>query len=133
MRFTLLLKSLAIAFSAGVLAWLPLAITWAFEMDGLSGLPAALAALPFALMGSICVGLPVAVLTFLFAGRHLASSPTTLAMVATLAGIMMVLTSYAIAEEAGVVTLGIPAFIAALTYGILGWFWIIKPIRRAEG
>ena len=42
----------------------------------------------------------------------------------------MVLTSYAIADEEGVFLLGIPAFIAALTYGILGWFWILKPLQR---
>ena len=44
----------------------------------------------------------------------------------------MLLTSYAIAEEEGVLALGIPAFIAALTYGILGWFWILRPLRASE-
>lgn len=51
-------------------------------------------------------------------------------MVAVLAGIMMILTSYVIGDEMGVLVLGIPAFLAALTYGILGWFWILKPLQR---
>lgn len=130
MSLATIAKALIIALSAGILAWLPLAISWVLGMDGELGLPAALSALPFALFGSFCVGLPVAVLTFFLSWRHLARSPTTLAMIAVLAGIMMILTSYAIADEAGVVTLGVPAFIAAVTYGLLGWFWILKPIRK---
>ncbi|MEM6856238.1 MAG: hypothetical protein AAF559_00070 [Pseudomonadota bacterium] len=73
------------------------------------------------------IGLPVALLTYLFARRHLEQSPATLAMIAVLAGIIMVLTSYAIGDEETVLNLGIPAFAAAITYGILGWFWIVKP------
>ena len=53
-------------------------------------------------------------------------------MIAVLAGIMMVLASYAIGEGGGILFLGIPAFLAALTYGILGWFWILRPLRKSQ-
>ncbi len=82
------------------------------------------------LIGSFSIGLPVSMLTYLFSSKHLAQSPQTVAMVAVLAGIMMILASYAIGDEEAVLILGIPAFIAALTYGVLGWFWILKPLRK---
>ena len=83
-------------------------------------------------MSSFLIGLPVALLIFALSWRQLMNSPTQMAMTTVLAGIMMVLTSFAIGDEAGVLLLGIPAFIAALTYGILGWFWILKPQRKAN-
>ena len=83
-------------------------------------------------MSSFLIGLPVALLIFALSWRQLMNSPTQMAMTTVLAGIMMVLTSFAIGDEAGVLLLGIPAFIAALTYGILGWFWILKPLRKAN-
>ena len=82
------------------------------------------------LMASFAIGLPGALMTFVLSGKHLAQSPVTVAMVAVLAGIVMILTSFAIGDEEAVRILGIPAFIAALTYGILGWFWILKPLQR---
>jgi hypothetical protein len=115
---------------AGIAAWLP--VMFMFETGSNSVLPRfyTLRFLPVAIAGSFGIGFPVALLTFLFSWRHLAQSSATLAIVAVLAGIMMILTSYAIADEEGVFLLGIPAFVAALTYGILGWFWILKPLQR---
>jgi hypothetical protein len=117
-------KALVIALVAAVVAWLPFAIV--NSLDG--GLTFAF--LPMALLGSFSVGLPIAALTFVFAGKHLANSPATLAMVTVLAGIMLVLASYALASEVGVLALGIPSFIAALTFGVLGWFWVLRPMRK---
>ena len=53
-------------------------------------------------------------------------------MVAVLAGIMLMLASFVLADEAGVLVLGIPAFIAVITFAVLGWFWILRPMRRGE-
>ena len=84
----------------------------------------------FALLGSMAIGLPVALLTFIFASKHLAQSPATLAMIAVLAGIMLVLASFVVGDEAGVYLLGLPAFAASLTYALLGWFWVVRPLRK---
>jgi len=129
-------KAILIAVCAGLAAWAYFMLSSVVE--GFSpdrpgpDLELASGVLGMTLFGSFAVGLPVALVTFLLSWRHLAHSPTTLAMVAVLSGIMMVLTSYAIADEVGVLTLGIPAFLAALTYGILGWFWVLKPLRNSS-
>jgi len=128
-------KAILIAICAALAAWAYFVMS--SNIDGFSprasGMSAERAggALMMTLFGSFTIGLPVALLTFLLSWRHLANSPTTLAMVTVLAGIMMVITSYAIGKETGVLILGIPAFLAALTYGILGWFWVLKPLRNS--
>ncbi|MEM7700573.1 MAG: hypothetical protein AAF251_01415 [Pseudomonadota bacterium] len=136
MSLAIFLKAIAIAICAGLAAW-GYFVAGSLGGGGLADdLPRSIEVgiwlLWPTLFASFTIGFPVALLTFVLARRHLVQSPTTLAMVTVLAGIMMVLTSYWIAEEDGVLALGIPAFIAALTYGILGWFWIIKPMQRAE-
>ncbi|MEM1289721.1 MAG: hypothetical protein AAGH60_15330 [Pseudomonadota bacterium] len=122
---------IAVCAALSVLAYFALGSTLDGILDGGHGFTsdAAVGTLGAALFGSFTIGLPVALLTFLLSWRHLAQSPATLAMVAVLAGIMMILTSYVIGDEMGVLVLGLPAFVAALTYGILGWFWILKPLR----
>ena len=131
MSLALIVRFALIAFVAAIAAWIPVAASFVF--DGAAfGVVFYLGLFVPALLGSFTIGYPVALLAFYLSWRHLVASPTTLAMVSVLAGIMMLLTSYAIAEEEGVLALGIPAFIAALTYGILGWFWILRPLRASE-
>lgn len=84
-----------------------------------------------ALLGNFVIGLPIALLVFWLAHKHLVRSPTTLAMVSVLAGIMMILASFAMGDSEAVLALGLPAFVAALTYGLLGWFWILRPMRKS--
>lgn len=83
------------------------------------------------LTGSFAIGLPVALLVFWMSHRHLAASPTVLAMIVVLAGIMMLLASFVIGDAEGMIVLGVPAFLAAATFGVLGWFWIIRPMRNS--
>lgn len=136
MTIAIFFKAIVIAVCAGLAAWAYF-IAGSLGGGGLAddlskSIEVGLWLLWPTLFASFTIGFPVALLTFVLARRHLVQSPTTLAMATVLAGIMMVLTSYWIAEEGGVLALGIPAFIAALTYGILGWFWILRPLRRAE-
>ena len=136
MTLAIYVKSLAIAVCAALMATLYFGALSEIQHPSLAGYEMtwvrAGVTLMLTLFASFAIGLPIALLTFLFSSQHLAKSPTALAMVCVLAGIMMVLASFALADQRGVVTLGIPAFIAALTYGILGWFWILKPLRKAE-
>lgn len=82
------------------------------------------------LIGSFAIGLPVALLVFWLSHRHLVGSPFTLAIIVVLSGIMMILASFVIGDSGGVIVLGLPAFMAAATFGLLGWFWILKPLRE---
>ena len=126
-------KGIVIAICAAVAAWAYLFAFTLYREEG-AGLDwaigeASVATFLFALLGTFAVGLPIALFTFRFSAGHLAQSFTTLAMVAVLAGIMLVLASFVVGDRAGVLVLGIPAFIAALTFGLLGWFWILRPMR----
>lgn len=130
---TLIAKGVVIAIVAAAAAW---AYLFAFTLwqDGpqASDWPlgeASIASFLVALLGTFAVGLPIALFTFRFSAAHLAQSFTTLAMVVVLAGIMLMLASFVLADEAGVLALGIPAFIASLTFGLLGWLWILRPMR----
>ena len=130
----LVAKGIVIATFAAAAAW---AYLFAFtisrgEADGLEWAfgDASRASFLFALLGTFAVGLPIALFTFRFSAQHLAQSVTTLAMVAVLAGIMLMLASFVLADEAGVLVLGIPAFIAVITFAVLGWFWILRPMRK---
>lgn len=122
-------KSLGIAACAGITPLLYLFAlptfypTWEMNDQALGGL------LFYTSLGSFLIGLPIALLTFWLSREHLIGSPQTLAMIAVLAGIMMMLASFVIGDENGVIVLGVPAFIAAITFGALGWFWILVPLR----
>lgn len=134
-RITLLAKSLLIAVGAAITSTLCLAaILYARGEVGYLTPGYSLEIFKLAAMGCFVIGLPIAGLIFLFSGKHLARSFTTSAMVGALSGIMMVLASFVVGAEMGVAILGIPAFMAALTFTVLGWFWILKPERnRAQG
>lgn len=121
-----------IAFMAAVAAWLPVALilTWDMQSDLAPGFMISL--LPMALLGSYAVGFPIAVLTFWLARKHLVHHPSTLALIAPLAGLMMTLASFLLMDGSAAVLFGVPCFIAASTYAVLGWFWILKPMREAE-
>lgn len=136
MSLAVLAKAIAVAVCAAFTATLYLVALSKIEHPSLAGYEMtwvrAGATLTATLFASFTIGFPVALLTFFLARRHLIQLPATLAMVTVLAGIMMVLSSYWIAEEDGVLIFGIPAFLAALTYGILGWFWILRPLRASQ-
>lgn len=127
-----LAKFAVIAFVAAVAAWLPAsaAVAWERQADLMPGFMVTL--LPIALIGSYAVGLPVAVLTFWLARKHLIERPSTLAIIAPLAGLMMTLASFLLMDAAAAVLFGVPCLIAATTYALLGWYWILKPMREAE-
>lgn len=80
------------------------------------------------LLGTFAIGLPIALLTYALSGRVLAQSPMILVMTTALAAIMMVLASYSVADDGGVLIFGMPAAAAAMTFGLLGWIWIIRPL-----
>lgn len=125
---TLIGKSVLIAIAAALAAW--------FYLIGFAGISGGELStrgyigvmLYGSLAGSFGLGLPIALMVYWMTRKHLVQSPKLLAMIALLAGIMMILASYVIGQQEGVVLLGMPAFFAALTFGGLGWFWIVKPM-----
>ncbi|MGB3469456.1 MAG: hypothetical protein WBA51_01370 [Erythrobacter sp.] len=132
MTFSIIARFAVIAFAAAVAAWVPLVFGHFFRDGEPLAIQTYFASLSVALLGSFTVGLPVALLTFHLAWRHLVQSPVTLAMIACLSGVMMMLTSFVLLGREGLITLGLPSFIAAGTFGLLGWLWIIKPIGQME-
>ncbi|MDJ0977731.1 MAG: hypothetical protein QNI87_04275 [Erythrobacter sp.] len=90
-----------------------------------------LVVLYYATAGNLLVGFPVALLTLQFSGRHMARSLTTFAMIVALAAIMVVLASFAIGGAFIAYWIGLPSIAAVLTYALLGWFWIVTPLRSA--
>ena len=132
MSLNLLAKSVLIALLAALSAWAYLLVLSLYTggQVATSGYRATM--LYGSLIGSFSIGLPIALLTYWMSHRHLKASPRTLAMISLLAGVMMLLASYAIGDRAAAVMLGIPAFFAATTFGIFGWFWIVKPARETH-
>ncbi len=127
-------KFLTIALFAALAAWSFMAL-WML-IDSLNSTSdirqTIIATFHIALLGSYAVGLPVAVLVFAMSKKHLIQSPTTLFMIATLSGIMMALASLVIGDAGAALLFGMPSFIAAMTYAVLGWFWILKPLRKTS-
>ncbi|MEO1648272.1 MAG: hypothetical protein AAFR32_05580 [Pseudomonadota bacterium] len=89
-------------------------------------------AFSIAVLGSYAIGFPVAFLTFTFAGQHMASSPSIIAMIAALSSVMLLLASFAIGDAGAMYWLGIPSVIAVATYAVLGWFWIVRPMQKSN-
>lgn len=128
----LLGKSVVIALCAAVVAWFYLLAMVSYSGADLLDTSYSGLMLQGTLLGSLTIGLPVSLLTLSMARRHLLQSPRTLAMIVALAGVMMVLASYALAEREGMIMLGAPAFLAAIVYGAMGWFWILRPMREED-
>ena len=132
---SLIAKGIAIAVFAAMASWAYLFAIALNEGHGVEWARGSESALIFsvALLGTFAIGLPIAFFAYRFSALHMAQSFVTLAMVAVLSGIMLILASFVVGDMVGVRLLGIPAFIAAITFGLLGWFWIIRPqekIRR---
>ena len=121
----LLAKSVVIAVFAAIAAWLPWAVLNAAD-GGLS-----LTLLPIALIGSLAVGLPVALLTYHLAGNELRKSPKNVFLAANFAGVVMLLVTSLLGSLFGGMFFGIPSMIAANVFALFGWFWILKPQREA--
>ena len=124
-------KSIIITICAALMAWGYL-LAFSLYSGGDLAAPGSRGIMLYgSLIGSFAIGLPVALLVFWMSRDHLAASPVTLAMFVVLAGIMMLLASFVIGDVEGMIVLGTPAFLAAATFGVLGWFWIIRPMRDA--
>ncbi|EAQ30195.1 hypothetical protein NAP1_05445 [Erythrobacter sp. NAP1] len=135
MNLALIGKAVIIALCAAVAAWGYVALL-GFVHTMTTGeqqfsTEAALTTLGFSLLGSFAIGLPTALLTYFLSSRHLIYSPTTVMITGLLSGVMLVLASFVLGGEAGIVMLGVPALIAAITFAVLGWYWILKPKREA--
>lgn len=127
---TLIGKSVLITIAAALAAWLYL-IGFASYGEGEISTRGYVGLLLYgSLAGSFAIGLPVALLVFWMSHRHLVASPITLAMIVALSGIMMLLASFVIGDIEGMIMLGTPAFLAAVTFGVLGWLWIVAPLRK---
>lgn len=120
----ILAKSVVVAFVAAIAAWLPWGVFSALE-DGIS-----FELLPIALLGSYAVGLPIALLCIFMAGKHLRETPAVVFLMANLAAVTLLIASYAIADLFGFIFLGIPSFLAANVFAMMGWFWILRPMRK---
>ena len=127
-------KALIIALCAAIAAWLPVAMLFAFAAGmGVDDLQAVLIRFfSFAALGSFAVGLPVALLTFQLAGHQLASKMSNVFVAANLGGVMLLLVTALLGETFGALFYGLPCVIAANIYALLGWFWILKPMREAS-
>jgi len=133
----LLGKSIVIATLAGLAAMVP-QLLYAFVF-GIKDTGAQLSGEAWrmlfatALAASFIVGLPVALLTFFFAGKHIVRFPITLLLIAGLAIIMMTLASFVVAGSLGIAMFALPAALAAAAYAVVGYLWIIKPLGAAGG
>ena len=134
MTLRLIGKGIVIAFIAAAVAWLSV-VGYFGVIDGELHLDPNyyfVQAIPLALMGSYCIGLPVALLTFVLSKDHLIRSPKTLATITALAGVMMVLAALTFGDEFTALVFGLPAAVAGAVFAVLGWFWILKPMRGAR-
>ncbi len=117
-------KSVGIAALAALAALVPAAISL---NDGSYWI----AFIYVALIGSFGVGLPVAALVYWFARRELLRRPALVFLFANLAGAILALTSALLGDLFGLWAFGLPSLLAANTFAMLGWLWIIRPAREA--
>jgi len=122
----LLGKSILIATCAGIAAWLPVALTL-FGTDFGASFPL----IYLALLGSFAVGLPIALLTLFLAGKAMSDRIGTVMTAANCGGFMLLLVTAVLGGPFGVLYYGVPSWIAANVFGLLGWFLILKPMREA--
>ncbi len=133
MTIAVLGKAIIIAFMAALTAWLFPVAYLVSTGDSLNLNPASPVrqGSTIALLGSYGVGMPVSLLTYFLARRHLMQSPMTLFTIASLAGVMMILVCLVFGDGFLALMFGVPSLIAALVFATLGWFWILKPEREA--
>lgn len=136
MKLAIVGKGIVIAVCAALAASLYVAvISYVYMVFGIgTGFSSQAAALTLmlTLLGTFAIGLPVAVLTYLFSSKHMIRSPAVIVMIAMLSGIMCMLASFLLGREQGVLMLGIPAFVAVITFAVMGWYWVLKP-QRVQG
>ncbi|BDI61147.1 hypothetical protein [Qipengyuania nanhaisediminis] len=132
MILVVIAKSVAIAAVAALAAWLPMAILFASGTDGSSGATFAVQLLPVALLGSFAIGLPVALLVLFLASDTLIRKIGAVLMAANLARVMMILVTSLLWGQFGALFYGVPSWIAANVFALLGWLWILKPMREAQ-
>ncbi|MEM9312073.1 MAG: hypothetical protein AAGA34_11575 [Pseudomonadota bacterium] len=125
-----LVKFAGTAVIAGTVAWLTYSAMMRLDSRPLAD--RSIEGLSSAIIGSLLIGFPVAFLTFQFAGRHIAAAPSNLWLITALAAVMVVLASFAIGNAYGAYWLGLPSVAAVTTYSALGWFWILKPLRKVN-
>ena len=130
MTVLVLIKAVLIALIAAAMAWLPAGIMFTAEMGPEIVVTGLGLLFKFAMLGSFAVGLPVALLVLWLAGGQLAQNPSILAMVVALSCVMLLLASFVIGGVPVMFLYGLPCILAALTYGVLGWLWILKPMRK---
>ncbi len=129
----LIVKSVVIAVCAGFAAAIPVVVVNAVDsyiLDTPMFQPMVFSLyLSVAMLGCFAIGLPIALLTYFLAGKHMVRFPTTLPLAAFLSVIVMTIASFVIAGPEGIVLLGFPAALSAATFAGLGWLWIIRPLR----
>ncbi len=131
MSWALFGKSLVIALLAGLIPWLVFAMFLApgniRGWDGLFG--PSIVFLPVGLLGSVAVGLPIALLTYGLAGRVMAHKPPAVFVAANLAAVMMALVLAVLGGPLTAILYGVPCWISANIFAVLGWLWILRPLR----
>ncbi|MEP1420639.1 MAG: hypothetical protein ABJK59_02580 [Erythrobacter sp.] len=128
----MLIKAALVAICAALIAGVPMSVLLTLDVDSGFKLEAASKLIGFALMGSVLVGLPIALLTYFLAAQRLSKSISIVLLAANLAGAMMVLACVALGGAFAALFLGLPSVLAANAYAVLGWFWILKPMAAAR-
>lgn len=131
-RLSLAGKLAAIAAIAALAAWLPPAVLVGWGIDANLRLPLAVNLLVVAMAGSFVLGLPVAAMFIAIAGRTFDGGLAGLLGLGAATGLVLLVMTGALGGQFGALFLGGPAFIAAMVYAVLGWFWILKPGATAS-
>ncbi|MEM9084569.1 MAG: hypothetical protein AAGB23_01435 [Pseudomonadota bacterium] len=120
-----------ISLLGGIAAWLP--VTFAFETGPDSVLPRyyTLRFLPVSIAGSFGVGFPIALTVYFLAREPLSHSFSTVLLIAVLSSVVIALTAAIIFDGSAALIFGVPTLFATLTYSVLGWFWILRPMRNS--
>ena len=124
-------KMAVIALIAAFAAWLRVALVFAGSMDAATWPPTMGRMFLVALLGSFGIGFPIAATIFFLARRELARAPSSLVLIVILVGVMIALTSFILLDESAAIIFGVPSLFAASAYALLGWLWLLKPLREA--
>lgn len=130
---TLFANFVGIAIAGSLAAWATVVAIFAFEQADKPvtdiWIEVYMAMFWVGLAGNFVVGLPVAVLVYVLARKHLVQAPATLATISVLAGVMLILASFVIGDTRGALIFGLPAFASAITFGAAGYLLLIRPQR----